>query len=1248
MKKLSRILTVILFSALGLAGISNVAKNANGWMILHGEEEILTLTDEDNNFIKSSVQELYGKLLGSGKTYKDFATDLSEAKSTKDIAQNNGGTEVKVRVGGKIFLATYVTKNKFAEPILTLWDYESEDMEQYNNWYSLKSNTWDYPSNMYGTSKVRAYLVGSSYAYSEKENELQDTDKEGIQLQSGASIQSNQWKNFVENYGSYIDTPAQATYQAKEDSKTQLALNRNYPNDSYEKPDNFSAFEGYDYFDKENYDSWKDDKLWLPSWVETGISLTERGLISGLWELTIDQQHDANLEDASIWIRNGTSLESCYTYTGILCKLKEDQTNVITQNGTEQNVVRPAFHLNLKKVNQAIEAIPLTVGSSILKEGMNQLYNALGIDSSLSSVADKDSDALRSGNEGNNIYVKMGKQIFTATYLTKNNEEQPILTLWLAQSEDRDVFNAYYNNSKDNTWQYPSNMYGTSLIRSFLVGSTYVTTQGGTWTPESEDQLLFQSVRQNEKWRQFIDNFGAYIDEPSKVSYQSQENAASLFAEKYTYSFPSDSYSEDVVNFSSNQNYVSKEHYFDWKDDKIWLPSVCEVGNTSGIWKLDREQKFVPTGSWLRSGSQSQPGQAMIINESNEEIFYGVPHSYFIRPAFHLNLQLTTAEAKTVIAKPNASSNVESTYPSGEQKATIIDYNSDTMEYKIYKDGVEETDKSNYVDESTNITFKVAANSDAGTYEFCIKPKADYVWYDGTEEEIVVSTITISKGEIDVDTEKFTGEASYNKSRKELTITHYYDSDTEHHEGGEHPRILEKNWFKTKDGKEVQSIQYSLSNDPYDWQESIDAVKEVGMTKYYVKIEAENHEQLIIEVTYKVAEDQGIISFNSSARPYDGNGINEERLWNAIKSVEGLHYKETATEDMPLEEAKTLLRNVIELYLIDDEGHEVTEEKVGTYHIALRYKENNQEGTEHQHYGITLQDNTYTISKATNTFLTEYNRDNYTYGSEPSTERKAEVLFGEPVITYYKDSECTQEIRKEDIKDVGTYYVKVTVNETVNYDGLERVYSFNITKATNVFTKEYSRGNYTYGSEPSTEEEAEALFGEPVITYYKDSECTQEIRKEDIKDAGTYYVKVTIPGTDNYGGLEKVYTFTINKATNAFRSEYSRSDYTYGSEPSEERKVETLFGDPMITYYKDSECTQEIRKEDIKDVGTYYVKVTVDETNNYDGLERVYTFKIVNNENVFEVGPFIGIIGGEILIAAGLGIFIIVRRKKNV
>ena len=85
----------------------------------------------------------------------------------KDTDHARKGSEIgaQVSLGGQVWNVAYASQTKGGDVIATLWLAASSTTLQWNNWYADRP-TWDYPSSMYGTSYIRSYLTGSTYAHS--------------------------------------------------------------------------------------------------------------------------------------------------------------------------------------------------------------------------------------------------------------------------------------------------------------------------------------------------------------------------------------------------------------------------------------------------------------------------------------------------------------------------------------------------------------------------------------------------------------------------------------------------------------------------------------------------------------------------------------------------------------------------------------------------------------------------------------------------------------------------------------------------------------------------------------------------------------------------------------------------------------------------------------------------------------------------------------------------------------------------
>lgn len=112
--------------------------------------------------------------------------------------------------------------------------------------------------------------------------------------------------------------------------------------------------------------------------------------------------------------------------------------------------------------------------------------------------------------------------------------------------------------------------------------------------------------------------------------------------------------------------------------------------------------------------------------------------------------------------------------------------------------------------------------------------------------------------------------------------------------------------------------------------------------------------------------------------------------------------------------------------------------------------------------------------------------------------------------------------------DVGEYRVTAILEADDNYKSAKtEPVEFEISQATNSWKVALSIDNWTYREE-ANKPTSEAKFGEVKYTYSnkKDDIFTDKVPI----DAGIWYVKATVIGTDNYKGIEATKDFRIYKA----------------------------------------------------------------------------------------------------------------------
>ena len=234
----------------------------------------------------------------------------------------------------------------------------------------------------------------------------------------------------------------------------------------------------------------------------------------------------------------------------------------------------------------------------------------------------------------------------------------------------------------------------------------------------------------------------------------------------------------------------------------------------------------------------------------------------------------------------------------------------------------------------------------------------------------------------------------------------------------------------------------------------------------------------------------------------------------------------------------------------------------------------------------------------------------------------------DPELTYetiglFEGDEITVELVRAEGEEAGEYDITVALvhGETLrNYEVEREVGTFSILKRDNSWTSELTIEDSVYDGTAKTAT-AESAYGDVVITYYADEECTEEI--EAPVNAGTYYVKAVVAEAGEYKGLEATASFTIAKATNEWTTPLAIADWKEGETPATPVAA-AKDGEVTFKYYSDAECTTEISVPTT--VGTYYVKAFVSETANYNALEsEAVEFTVLVSTTIEQVMEELGL-----------------------
>ncbi len=203
----------------------------------------------------------------------------------------------------------------------------------------------------------------------------------------------------------------------------------------------------------------------------------------------------------------------------------------------------------------------------------------------------------------------------------------------------------------------------------------------------------------------------------------------------------------------------------------------------------------------------------------------------------------------------------------------------------------------------------------------------------------------------------------------------------------------------------------------------------------------------------------------------------------------------------------------------------------------------------------------YTIDQKTLTVAAGYELPFGVLNAENIAEYGYEALLGGFVgdesvdYTVRADDELGDEDSSFGFLNVREYVLTVEIAENTNYTfetGYTAKFTVNIEKTDNAWIVEYARGDWTYLSEPAAVTSPEARFAQSDIDvrYYADSGYTVEMAPEAFTGAtpaGTYYVTVSVPGSDNFNALRAEYSFEIYRLR--AEMEVSTPEAVYDGEP---------------------------------------------------------------------------------------------------
>lgn len=264
-------------------------------------------------------------------------------------------------------------------------------------------------------------------------------------------------------------------------------------------------------------------------------------------------------------------------------------------------------------------------------------------------------------------------------------------------------------------------------------------------------------------------------------------------------------------------------------------------------------------------------------------------------------------------------------------------------------------------------------------------------------------------------------------------------------------------------------------------------------------------------------------------------------------------------------------------------------------------------------YNVSFSDATLTkeisITKATNKFNLLDVKDSY-YGDPLNINYESAFGSDQAKIEYY---DVNDNLLNTKPTDVGTYKVKIVIEETDFYTGISDERSFSILKAQNEILRNPVLNSFDYESQEAIPTAGDFKFGNDNVIYKyfdKDDNELNFIPNE----VGEYYLIAIVNETKNYAykESEKIY-FEIIKVQNSWNINPTIDSPVYSQNININLKFEAKYGDSdaKITYYQDGKLLPHVPY----DVGKYIVKISFDDTRNYYGLEQTLGFEIIKAQN---------------------------------
>lgn len=231
------------------------------------------------------------------------------------------------------------------------------------------------------------------------------------------------------------------------------------------------------------------------------------------------------------------------------------------------------------------------------------------------------------------------------------------------------------------------------------------------------------------------------------------------------------------------------------------------------------------------------------------------------------------------------------------------------------------------------------------------------------------------------------------------------------------------------------------------------------------------------------------------------------------------------------------------------------------------------------------------------------------YTGEPIAIDAATVIgsTGAVTYTYYTNEACTNGATVNAPANIGTYYVKATVEEDANFMAATSNVAILVIQKTAsqkgipTVTLTNKSAVYIGKAIPIDKARVTGSSGTVTYTYYTDAACTKGKTTSAPKNAGIYYVKATVAETEEYrSATSNTARLTIQKASSSIRLKDKTALYSGKRISIGEASVKGSSGEVTYIYYSNKACTKDVTWSAPKNAGTYYIIASVDSDTNYN------------------------------------------------